>query len=42
LLEGSGARLRHVKLRSLDAADAPAVRALVMTAFEERRNALGR
>lgn len=42
LLEGTGANLRHVKLRSLDAAGAPAVRVLVMAALEERRNALGR
>mgnify|MGYP001814984199 CR=1 FL=1 len=42
VLEGTGARLRHVKIRSLDAADAPAVRALVMAALNERRSALGR
>ena len=42
LLEGTGAKLRHVKIRSLDAAEAPAVRALVLAALEERRDALGR
>ena len=41
VLEGTGARLRHVKIRSLDAADAPAVRARVMAALNERRSALG-
>ena len=42
LLEGTGARLRHVKVRSVAAADAPAIRALVEAALTERRAALGR
>lgn len=42
LLEGTGARLRHVKIRSLDAAEVPAVRALIEVALEERALALGR
>lgn len=42
LLEGTGARLRHVKVRSLEESDAPAVRALVVAALAERREALGR
>ena len=42
LLEGTGARLRHVKVRSLEAAEVPAVRALIEAALTERRAALGR
>lgn len=42
LLEGTGAKLRHVKVRSVDAADTPAVRALVEAALAERRAVLGR
>lgn len=42
LLEGSGAQMRHVKVRSLDAASSPAIRALVEAARDERRAALGR
>jgi hypothetical protein len=42
LLEGTGARLRHVKVRSLQDADRPAVRALVAAALAERRAALDR
>jgi hypothetical protein len=42
LLEGTGARLRHVKIRSLEAAAAPAVRALIVAALQERRHALCR
>lgn len=41
LLEGTGARLRHVKVRSVDEAEDPAVRALVEAALAERRAALG-
>lgn len=40
LLEGTGARMRHVKIRSLVEAQRPAVRALVAAAFAERRDAL--
>ncbi|WP_418318901.1 DUF1801 domain-containing protein [Piscinibacter sakaiensis] len=39
LLEGTGKNLRHVKLRSVEEARAPAVRALIETAFQERRAA---
>lgn len=42
LLEGTGARLRHVKLRSVEDADTPALRELVVSALAERRAALGR
>ena len=42
LLEGTGARMRHVKVHSEQAADSPALRALVAAALEERRVALGR
>lgn len=41
LLEGTGARMRHVKVRSAEEADAPALRALVAAALVERRDALG-
>ena len=40
LLEGTGARMRHVKIRSLDDARRPAVRTLVAAAHAERRDAL--
>ena len=38
LLEGTGARMRHVKVRSLEDADKSAVRALLECALAERRN----
>ena len=41
LLEGTGAKMRHVKVRSVDEARRPAVRALVVGALE-RRKASGR
>ena len=40
LLEGTGARMRHLKIRSLHEARRPAVRALVAAAFAERSDAL--
>lgn len=40
LLEGTGAKLRHVKVRSVEAAAQPAVRALIEAALAERRDAL--
>ena len=40
LLEGTGAKMRHVKLRSIAAVDA--CKGLVAAAVEERRGALGR
>ncbi len=42
LLEGTGTRLRHVKLGTVEAAEEPAVRALIEAALAERRAALGR
>ena len=41
LLEGTGAKMRHVKIRSLDDALRPTVRALIKGALE-RRKASGR
>lgn len=42
LLEGTGVKLRHVKVRSIDDAGSAAVRALVAAARAERRAVLGR
>ena len=42
LLDGTGAKMRHVKVRSLDDARRPALRALVAAALTERRSAAGR
>ncbi len=39
LLEGMGARMRHVKIRTLDDARRPALRNLVTAAYAERREA---
>ena len=41
-LEGSGAKLRHVKVRSVEAVDDDAIRGLLEAALTERRAALGR
>lgn len=41
LLEGTGAKMRHVKVRSLDEAGNPALADLVSAALAERRSALG-
>lgn len=41
LLEGSGRTMRHVKIRSLEAAGQPAIRDLLRAALQERREALG-
>ena len=41
LLEGTGKRLRHVKVRSLAAVEDPALRTLIEAALAERRTALG-
>lgn len=41
LLEGTGAKMRHVKIRSMDDANRPAARALIKDALE-RRKASGR
>lgn len=40
LLEGTGTRMRHVKIHSLDDAQRPAVRALVAAAYAECMDAL--
>ena len=40
LLEGTGRRLRHVKVRSTNDAERPGVRALIEEAYNERRAAL--
>lgn len=42
LLGGTGAKMRHAKIRSADEAEAPEVRALIMAALAERRATLGR
>lgn len=42
LMEGTGAKMRHVKVRSVDDAERAAVRRLLETALSERRQALGR
>ena len=42
LLEGTGAKMRHVRVRSIDDAEDPAVHALIVAAVDERRTALGR
>lgn len=42
LLEGTGAKMRHVKIRSHDEATPRHVRALIRAAIDERRKALGR
>jgi hypothetical protein len=42
LLEGAGKALRHVKIRSANDADRPALRRLLKAALTERRKALDR
>ena len=42
LMEGTGAKMRHVKIRSIEDADQPGIRALIKDALKERRQALGR
>jgi len=41
LLEGTGAKMRHVKIRTLEAANSAAIKALIKAALNERRSALG-
>jgi hypothetical protein len=41
MMEGTGKKLRHVKLRSIEDAGRPEVRALVEESLAERRQALG-
>ncbi len=42
LVEGAGAKMRHIKVRSVEAAERPAVRRLIEEALSERKQALGR
>jgi len=42
LLQGTGAKMRHIKVRSVDEVGSLAVRALVAAALAERRSSLGR
>lgn len=42
LLEGTGKKLRHVKIRSVEAAENPAVGTLIEAALAERKQALGK
>ena len=42
LLEGTGAKMRHVKIRSMEDANRPSIHALVKESLKERRRALGR
>jgi hypothetical protein len=42
LQEGTGAQMRHVKIRSLQQLQAPALRALIEASVAERKAALGR
>ena len=41
LLEGTGARMRHVKVRGMEAPDRDLLRALIEASVSERRAALG-
>ncbi len=42
LLQGTGAKMRHVKCRSLDECDRPALAGLIRNALSERKRALDR
>lgn len=41
-LEGTGKKLRHVKIRAVDEADNPGTHTLIKAALEERKQALGK
>ncbi len=41
IMEGTGKKLRHVKVRSVENAGRPEIRALIEKALAERRQALG-
>ena len=41
LLRGTGAKMRHVRMRSIEDTQAPAIRELVENALAERRHSLG-
>ena len=42
LLEGSGKKMRHVKIRSPQEVEAPSLRQMIEAALAERKNALGK
>ena len=42
LMEGTGKKLRHVKVRSVEDAERPEIRRLIEEALAERKQALGR
>jgi hypothetical protein len=42
LMEGTGAKMRHVKIRSVEDAEKAAIRTLVEVALAERKESLGR
>lgn len=42
IMEGTGKKLRHVKVRSVEDAGRPNIRALIEAALAERKQALGR
>lgn len=42
MLEGTGRKLRHVKIRSIEQADQPGLRQLIQAAIAERKEALGK
>lgn len=42
LMEGTGKKLRHIKMRALDEISNPAIRTLVEQAYKERKKALGK
>jgi len=42
VLEGTGAKMRHVKIGSLDEAESPVIQALIRASLAERKRALGR
>lgn len=41
LMDGTGKKLRHIKLKNMEAADQPAVRDILMASLEERKDVLG-
>ena len=42
ILEGTGKKLRHIKMRTIADAERPAARSLIAAALAERKEALGR
>lgn len=42
LMEGTGAKMRHVKIHSLEDAEKPATRTLITESLKERKEALGK